>query len=86
MKKKLPAEKDGERRPETKDDSGIKGYGGEGGREVVSDGGASSGGGGGGCMYTTRVSMRQRKNREREREGKRWDFRGFRWWFCIKTC
>lgn len=87
MKKKLPAEKDGERRPETKDDSGIKGCGGEGGREVVSDGGASSGGGGGGgCMYTTRVSMRQRKNREREREGKRWDFRGFRWWFCIKTC
>lgn len=63
MKKKLPAEKDGERRPETKDDSGIKGCGGEGGREVVSDGG----GGGGGCMYTTRVSMRQRKNRERER-------------------
>lgn len=49
---------------------------------MVSDGGASSGGGGGGCMYTTRVSMRQRKNRERER----WDFRGFRWWFCIKTC
>lgn len=44
MKKKLPAEKDGERRPETKDDSGIKGCGGEGGREVVSDGGASSGG------------------------------------------
>lgn len=33
MKKKLPAEKDGERRPETKDDSGIKGCGGEGGRE-----------------------------------------------------
>lgn len=66
MKKKLPAEKDGERRPETKDDSGIKGCGGEGGREVVSDGGASSGGGV--CTRPELAWDRGKTEREREKE------------------